>query len=190
MSQNASKILPKTSQDPSKIHQLRPKMLPRPPKFTPRCPSRRQYGPSGAQLGAILAPTLCILRLTSPEILTRSRQRRQKKLQDPSRSRFSLILDPSGPRFPMILDTFWMYFKCCFEHCVLTLSSSFDRSGERFSFFLAPLPAHSLYLLYMFRKALLYVLRMFVRSFPQSAGPRIGAAPVDWRSLFNPAQHL
>ena len=41
----------------------------------------------------------------------------------------------------------------------------------------------------MFRKALLYVLRMFVRSFPQSAGPRIGAAPVDWRSLFNPAQH-
>ena len=114
----------------------------------------------------------------------------QKKLQDPSRSRFSLILDPSGPRFPMILDTFWMYFKCCFEHCVRTLRSSFDCSGERFSFFLVPLPSHFLHLLYMLRKALLYVLRMFVRSFPQSAGPRIGAAPVDWRSLFNPPAPL
>ena len=55
MCQNASKILPKTFQDPSKFHQLRPKMLPRPPKFSSRRPSSRHYGPSGAQLGSNFA---------------------------------------------------------------------------------------------------------------------------------------
>ena len=101
-----------------------------------------------------MAPTSHIWCPTSSKILTETRQTCQKEPKDPSRSRFSLILDPSGPRFPMILDTFWMYFKCCFEHCVRTLRSSFDCSGERFSFFLVPLPSHFLHLLYMFRKAL------------------------------------
>ena len=96
-------------------------MPPRPPKFSSRRPSSRHYGPSGAQLGAILVPTSHIWCPTSSKILTESRQTCQEEPEDPSRSRFSLILDPSRPRFSMILGTFCKYFKRCF--CTLRPTS-------------------------------------------------------------------
>ena len=126
-------------------------MPPRPPKFSSRRPSSRHYGPSGAQLGAILVPTSHIWCPTSSKILTESRQTCQEEPEDPSRSRFSLILDPSRPRFSMILDTFCKYFKRCCAHCIRPPTCSFDASGQRFSFILVPFPAYFPYVLYMFR---------------------------------------
>ena len=128
-------------------------MPPRPPKFSSRCPSRRHYGPSGTQLGAILALTSHICYPTLLKILTTSRQRCQKELEDPSRQRFSLILGPSRPRFSMILGTFCKYFKRCFAHCVRPPTCSFDASGQRFSFILVPFPTYFHHVLYMIPEA-------------------------------------
>ena len=58
----------------------------------------------------------------------------------------------SRPRFSMILGTFCKYFERCFAHCVRPPTCSFDASGQRFSFILAPFPAYFPYVLYMFRK--------------------------------------
>ena len=100
-----------------------------------------------------MAPTSHIWSPTSSKILTESRQTCQEEPEDPSRSRFSLILDPSRPRFSMILDTFWEYFKRCFAHCLRPPTCSFDASGQRFSFILVPFPAYSHHVLYMIPKA-------------------------------------
>ena len=80
-----------------------------------------------------MAPTSHIWCPTSSKILTESRQTCQEEPEDPSRSRFSLILDPSRPRFSMNLGTFCKYFKRCFAHCVRPPTCSFDASGQRFS---------------------------------------------------------
>ena len=77
----------------------------------------------------------------------------QEEPEDPSRSRFSLILDPSRPRFSMILGTFCKYFKRCFAHCVRPPTCSFDASGQRFSFILVPFPAYFHHVLYMIPEA-------------------------------------
>ena len=100
-----------------------------------------------------MAPTSHIWCPTSSKILTKSRQTCQEEPEDPSRSRFSLILDPSRPRFSMILDTFCKYFQRYFVHCVRPSSPSFDPSGQRFSFILVPLHTYFQHVLYMFRKA-------------------------------------
>ena len=135
MSQNVSKILPKTSQD-----------RPRWSQDLPRSDQDAYLDAIIDHLGPNLEASWSQLRTFVTQLRLKFCPHRgdhaRKNPKTPPDHDFPQILDPSRPRFSIMLGTFCKYFKRCFALCIRPPTCSFDASGQRFSFILVPFPPY------------------------------------------------